>query len=491
MVIVVNLLSEVFHFRLDFTEGNQYTLSKATKRILNHLEDPVTVKAYFSKNLPPEVQKVRQDFQEILIEYANLANGMLIFKFIDPNESEANEREAAQSGIQPVMLNIREKDQVKQQKAFLGVSVSQGENIEAIPIIRPGAAMEFSLSMAIKKISTLDKETIGFLRGHGEPPLSEMQQLGIQLQVLYNSVEVFLSDTSSIPDNLRTLAIIAPRDTFPIQHINKLDQFVKKGGNLILAINRVEGSLQSNYGRQVQTGLENWLLLKGIEISPEFVVDANCATITVEEQQGVFTLQSEIAFPYLPIISKFSGHPISTGLETVVFEFASPVKYIGDTSNQFTPLLFSSEMSNSLSSPQYFDIQKEWTEQDLPLNGVVLGAVLEGNNEGNAQGKLVIFSDGDFIVNGPEQQAQPVQPDNVNLFSNALDWLSDDTGLIELRTKTVTSRPIDELTDSTKTILKYMNFGLPLFLVVFYGILRFQKNRKRRLMRSKLNYEED
>jgi ABC-type uncharacterized transport system involved in gliding motility auxiliary subunit len=94
---------------------------------------------------------------------------------------------------------------------------------------------------------------------------------------------------------------------------------------------------------------------------------------------------------------------------------------------------------------------------------------------------MVVFSDGDFAVNGEGQNAQQLSEDNISLMSNAIDWLSDDTGLIELRTKGVTARPLDaSLEDGTKTLLKYLNFLLPLILVIVYGVLRFQIKRNKR-----------
>ena len=120
-----------------------------------------------------------------------------------------------------------------------------------------------------------------------------------------------------------------------------------------------------------------------------------------------------------------------------------------------------------------------------------MGAALEGKFGSSLPSKLVVIADGDFVVNGAGQQPRRLQPDNVSLLSNTIDWLSDDTGLIALRTKGVTSRPIDELEDSTKTIIKYVNFALPLLLVIIYGLVRFQYNRIQRLKRMSLNYEKD
>ena len=85
IIVVINLLGNEYHIRWDLTEDKQYTLSNATRDILTTLEDPVTVKAYFSKDLPPHVGKTRQDFQDILVEYASLSDGQIQYEFIDPN----------------------------------------------------------------------------------------------------------------------------------------------------------------------------------------------------------------------------------------------------------------------------------------------------------------------------------------------------------------------------------------------------------------------
>jgi ABC-type uncharacterized transport system involved in gliding motility auxiliary subunit len=92
---------------------------------------------------------------------------------------------------------------------------------------------------------------------------------------------------------------------------------------------------------------------------------------------------------------------------------------------------------------------------------------------------MIVFGDGDFIVNGSGQNQQRLNEDNVNLFVNSVDWLADDTGLIQLRTKGVTSRPIDPtLEDGTKTLLKYLNFLLPILAIIIYGVFRFQVKSK-------------
>ncbi|MCU0413285.1 MAG: GldG family protein, partial [Ignavibacteriaceae bacterium] len=153
ILFLVNLIASRFFFRLDYTADQRYTLSNATKDILSQLSEPVTISAYFSEDLPPNVEQVRQDFRDMLIEYSSNSDGLIVYEFINPSENQESEMKAQQSGIQPIMINVRERDQMKQQRAYLGALVQMGDRKEVIPFIQPGAAMEYSLSTNIKKLS--------------------------------------------------------------------------------------------------------------------------------------------------------------------------------------------------------------------------------------------------------------------------------------------------------------------------------------------------
>jgi hypothetical protein len=192
--------------------------------------------------------------------------------------------------------------------------------------------------------------------------------------------------------------------------------------------------------------------------------------------------------PYIPIINNFADHPVTKGLEAVIMQFISNMEFNGDTGLTFTPLVFTSEKANIEPAPQYFNYQRQWTEFDFPMKNLVVGAALEGKIAGNVPTKMVIISDGDFPVNGPRGRQQQLQEDNVNLMVNSIDWLSDDTGLITLRTKGITSRPIKDLDDSKRSFLKWMNFLLPIFLILIYGFIRFQINRNKRVARMEENW---
>ncbi|HCR90047.1 MAG TPA: hypothetical protein DIW50_06235 [Prolixibacteraceae bacterium] len=487
ILILVNILANRFFFRLDFTEDNRYTLSDATKNILKELDDPVTVTAYFSEDLPPQIAQTKTDFKDLLIEYANKSKGNVLYEFINPNGKEETEQEAMKAGISPVVINVREKDQAVQKKAYLGAVVKYGDKTEVIPFMQQGAAMEYALSTSIKKLTVTDKPMIGFIQGHGEPTISEFQQAMVSLSVLYDVEPVNLTDSTNL-SQYKTVCMIAPTDSIPAGHLAMLDRFLAGGGNLYIAINRVQGDLSQLYGGELTTGLESWLATKGLKVEPNFVIDAQCSTVNVRQQQGMFTFNTQMTFPYLPLANSFADHAITKGLENVLFEFVSSMNFTGDTGIHYQPLVYSSDKSGTQNCPVFFNIQQQWTNADFPLSKLTLGALLEGKLSGNANSKLIVTGDGDFAVNGAGQAARQRQPDNVNLMVNAIDYLSDDTGLIDLRTKGVTSRPIDQLEDSTKTLLKYLNFMLPVLLIIAIGLINAQKNRPRRMKRMYYDY---
>ena len=103
----------------------------------------------------------------------------------------------------------------------------------------------------------------------------------------------------------------------------------------------------------------------------------------------------------------------------------------------------------------------------------MVSLALDGQISGNVDSRFVVISNTAYIVNGTQQQQ--VSADNVNFTSNAIDWLSDDTGLIELRTKGVSSRPLESVEDATREMLKYGNVLGPIFLILIYAIVRRQR----------------
>jgi len=486
IIIFVNILSERFFFRIDLTSDNRYTLSAATKDILRSLPQPVTITAYFSKDASPELDRTRRRVKDLLVEYANISRGNLVFEMIDPGEDEEIIRQAQQEGIQPRLIPVKDKNLTVPKEAYLGMVIKMGRQTEVLPTVQ-GEELEYLISSTIKKMSVTEKPLIGFVQGHGEPRLQALGQVNQLLNVMYEAEPVTMNDTVNELMKYETVVIAAPKDSFPPSHLQQLDEFLASGKQMLIAINRVDAQLAQNpYGEEVSTGLETWLAGKGLTVEPNFIVDAQCGAVSVQQQGFPFPVQ--MSFPYLPVLSNFADHPVTKGLEAVIMNFASAMVFDGDTAIQFTPLVLTSENTGTEAAPKYFNIQRNWTESDFPLSELPVGATLEGPLNGSQHARMVVFTDGDFFVSGEGQQGGQLQPDNVNLFVNAVDWLSDDTGLISLRTKGAQMRPLDEVDPGRKTFLKYLNFLLPIIIVVVIGLIRLQIRQNLRVKRMEEGY---
>ncbi len=486
IIIFGILLLGQFPFRFDMTETKEYTLSNATTDILENLEEPVTIKAYFTEGLDPNFKRGRKAFQDKLLEYAAASNGNVVYEFINPNESTEREQEAAQAGIRPLQIQSRDRSDFKVQRAYMGALLEMGDRKEVIPFVQPGAAMEHSLSTNIKKLSVINKPAIGLVQGHGEPGLGELMQVYQELSVLYNVENVTLDQP--IDSKYKTIAIVAPKDSFPPQHFVHLAQFLQGGGRMFIAINRVTGNLQELQGIPINTGLETWLANKGMIVEGNFVVDAKCGSISVRQQQGIFQFNTPVQFPYLPILNEFSDIPIAKGLEGIALQFASSLKSADLPGMTFTPFAFTSNQSGVQPLPVTFDIQKNWGPADFNRSKIPVAAILEGKFGGDMASKMVVVGDGDFPISGPQGQQRQISENNVALMVNSIDWLSDDTGLIELRTRTVNYRPIKELEEGTKNLYRYANFLIPILLLVLYAFIRFTRNRNKRMSRMQEDY---
>lgn len=484
ILLLVNFLSRDFFFRIDTTKDKMYTLSQATKDVLHNLEEPVTVTSYFTADLPPQYSKTLNDFKDMLAEYNTRSRGMLNYEFLNPNKDQQTETEAMQNGIQPLLINVREKDEVVQKKAFMGALLQSGDRKEILPFISPEGPMEYELTTAIKKIAVADKPSIGFVSGHGEPGTDQIPQVYQQLSVLYN-VETIDLATNEIPSYLKTLVLLQPQDSIPADHFNKIDEYLANGGNVIVAFNSVSGNFQTIQGEKVDLGINGWLQQKSLEIPHEFVMDANCGSINVQQKQGFFSFSSRVKFPYLPLINQFGDHPVTQGIDQAIFQFPSPINWQPNPDFTFTPLIQTSERSNIQPLPVRFDVQKQWTSNDFPSGQVTIAGILSGDfGQNGIESSLIVFTDGNFALN----QGGSTNADNYSLLTNSVDYLSDDTGLIDLRTKGVASRPIKEMEEGEKNFLKWLNFGLPILLVLLLGIFMYQRNRAIRIRRMVERY---
>ncbi|SHF77548.1 gliding-associated putative ABC transporter substrate-binding component GldG [Fodinibius roseus] len=495
IAVAANVLAEELVVRLDLTENNRYTLSQASIDIAESLEDPVTVTAYFSENMPPNLNRVRSELLNFLEEFRAYSDDNLEYKFVNPNKDQATEQEAQQAGVRPVTLDIREQDQVSQKRAYLGVVFSYRGQQEAVPFVQPGGSMEYTIASKIKQLTIEDKPRIGLLQGHGEPPRQQMQQLVGELEQRYELVEVSGLDTTSVPADIESLLIIKPEQELSQNELVAIDQYLMSGGHAVFAVNRVRTMMQRGMAMPQNTGVNRLLAAYNIPVQPNLIRDASASAIQVQQNLGGFQVMNNVQYPYIPQVTTFSDHPVSAGLESVMFQFVSSLDTARIDSVQSLSVLASSSERSGVAQGRFnLNPRQNWTERDFMQSHLPLAAAVEGTFRSafaevdsvdvplreSTNSAIIVIGDGDFVINGPQQRSQQLPADNISLMVNSVDWLADDTGLIDLRTQQVTDRSLMQLSDRTKTMLKYLNLFLPILLILGYGFFRYQRRRTRR-----------
>jgi gliding-associated putative ABC transporter substrate-binding component GldG len=492
IIIALNFLIQPINIRFDLTKNKQYTLSPASKQILGNLKDQITVTAYFSDGLPPDVSKVKRDFQDLLVELSAISKGKMDFKFVSP-DSDAIKQEAANNGIQPLMINVREKDQVKQQQAFLGAVIKSGTDTELIPYVQPGASMEYDLVAAIKKLTLQNKPKLAFIQGHGEASFNELSQVIASLSQLYDIQQIDLRSQPLDPDSVKVAVIVGSKTPFNAEELQQLDNYFLSGGSVVLAVNRMEIDMQSAMAIPSQTGLEYWLESKGIRIDTSLVLDVQCGSVTVPQYMGSLQVNTQVQFPYLPLAVTFADHPAVKGMQQVLFPYVSPIDFRATLpQTKFTPLVFSSDKSGRALAPVTLSVgDKKWTQADFPLENQILAGLFEQTNTNGPSSKMIVFGDADFALSN--EKGKSVSDMNINLLVNSIDWLGDESGLINLRGKVVASKPIQAkylLEESSHQIelIKWGNVLLPVLLLLLFGMYTFQRNKRLRNRRMIENF---
>jgi gliding-associated putative ABC transporter substrate-binding component GldG len=509
ILVLLNIVSVRLFGRLDLTKNHLFTLSDASKQLMRSLDDKVTVKAYFTEDLPSPYNNNRRELLDELNEYKAYSRGNLLYDFIDPS-GEKGEQEAQQQGISPVQVQVVKEDKFEVKRAYMGVVLLYEDRKEVLPVIQNTASLEYDLSSTIKRLTNRTQKKIGFLTGHGEPPLSELSHAQEILRKQYDVQTVDVSKNAQIPADISALLVMAPTSRIPEPDKFQIDQYIMRGGRVAFLLNKVDANLQNRFGRALDVNLDDMLDAYGLRENADLVRDVQCASVSVVQQQYGFSIQSQVPFPFLPLASNFSkGNAMVKDLQGIVLFFVSSVDTVNNARRNLHGeiLIRSSKQSGRQTGYFLFDPLQRYTREDLTSqfgeSGIPLAAVVEGRMKSLYTGKpvpsdtaagsatptsspltespdtrVVLVGDGDFA-----RDQYLGNRDNLTFFANMVDYLVDDAGLITIRSKEVSMPPLEQVSDGTKKILKYANLVFPPLLVVAYGLARWRmrKARKRAL----------
>lgn len=500
ILVLLNVVSVRIFGRIDMTTNGQFTLAEASKQLMRSLDDRVTVKAYFTEDLPAPYSSYRRELLDQLNEFRAYSGGNLQYEFIHP-EGEKAEREAQQQGIAQAQVQVVNEDKFEAKRAYMGLVFLYEDRKEVIPVIESITSLEYDISSTIKRITTRTRKKIGFLTGQGEAPLTEFNNAQKVISRQYDVTPVDLTASAAVPDDIAALLIVAPKSRFsePVKY--RIDQYVMRGGRVAFLLNRAEADLQQRFGQPVDNGLSDLLEQYGLRINADLVRDIQCANISIVQQQFGFSIQSQVPFPYLPLVSKFStDNMMVKDLKGVVLFFASSIDTVRAAERGLTGeiLMRSSTQSGRRREDEYYILdplqrfsKEEFTEQELPLAAVMTGKFsslyagkpVPGDSTGTApppiasgaETRILLVGDGEFA-----RDQYLGNRDNLTIFANIVDYLVDDAGLITIRSKEAGLPPLEPVSDAMKKFLKYGNLAAPPLLVLAFGLARWRMRRARK-----------
>ena len=150
-IVLLNLVSVNLFFRLDLTQPKSYSLSSASKEVVRNLEEPMSIKVFFSKNLPAPYSNVEQYLKDLLSEYKTSAGKNFSYEFFDMDKAE-NQRIAAGYGMQMLQVLEIKNNEVGLKNSFMGIAVVYADQIEKMDGITSSDGLEYNITTLMGKI---------------------------------------------------------------------------------------------------------------------------------------------------------------------------------------------------------------------------------------------------------------------------------------------------------------------------------------------------
>lgn len=528
LILLINGIAQFVPFRIDLTEEKRYSLHPSSIEILQSLEEPLEVEILLSGNLPGGMRRLQRAIEETIKTFNSYSSEKISFYYEDPLSLPEGEQKEyiftlAEYGINPTNLFVTEDGERKSRMIFPGVVVRDAAYETGALVLKGEQGMspdqilnnsienlEFELIQAIKKLLRKQQYAVGILMGHGE--LDEEDGFGI-VEALVDDHEVYkvpLEQAKSVDDlnPFQVLIISGPKEAYTQREIYLLDQFLMRGGHLIflldaLAYSMAEAGGEGTLAMPFEHGLDQLLFRYGIRINNDFIQDLNYGYYPVIA--GKFGDQDQLVplpWPFYIAAGRMAKHPITKGLDQVMFRFASTMDTVKADGVTKTPLIFGSELSRKLAAPVRIalqDMSKEPELEEFNLQKLPLLYLLEGNftsffknrflpegmdnnnfKESGNTGKVLVASTGNLFKSSisvvdktplplGKDPFQEIQYANRQLLQNAVNYLLEPEGVIASRTKQFQIRPLNKFkVKEEKSKWQILNIVLPL---AFFGLL--------------------
>ena len=535
--------SGFIHIRLDLTEDKRYSLSEHTKKILGGLKEDIYIQVYLEGEMPVLFKKLRRSVKELLDEFRIASNRRIDYEFINPaagNDPDARakfQEELISKGISPVNVMMKDKEGGSSQKLIYPGMIINYNNAEVpvnflknnpslspeVNLLHSAEGLEYELIQTIRTLTADTVYKIAFIEGHGEVPEIEVADLVLHLAKYYTVDRGAPAGRPGILDNYAAVIVAGPTENFDEKDLFVIDQYLMKGGRVLWLYEEIDVNADSLvYGETVglykPAGLQEILFRYGVRVNPVVVQDLECMLIPVKVITGG-TQQQYVPVPwvYYPLLMPSPSHPVTRNLNRIIGKYTSYIDTVGnDPEIKKEILLTTSQRTRVVGPPVYIRLKDADRMPDeslfnrshlpvaLALSGIFKSAFrnrivpgLTDNGEyktitGSKPTRMIVIADRDIIRNEVRRTAAGEMPlplgqdrytmqtfGNRDFLINCLNYLTDDIGLMELRSRELKLRLLDKKLISEKRILiQIINTCVPVLLIIAGGGLYTLVRRK-------------
>jgi ABC-2 type transport system permease protein len=454
LLVLVNYAASFFNLRADLTAEKRYTLSPSTKKMLKGINGQVGITVFLDGDLPKDFKKLKNTTQELLQEFKEIGRSNIKYVFEKPGAGLTDTAKTnfldslARLGIHGynIKAQVKEGEGSEEREVVPGALLSykgrvlavdllagQNSDLDVNSINRAEATLEYKFANAIHKISVDTVPLIGYLTDNGEPLSYNVYDfIERNLRPNYNFRIFHLDSFPSIPGFFSAMIIAKPTRKFTDEQKLKIDQYVMHGGKILWMVDQLYAEMDSLRRSQNEfiafdrnLNLDDILFKYGVRINLDLVQDLTCAKIatTIGDAGGKPQVQP-LPWPYFPLLTSYSSHPIAKNLDYVVAEFPNSIDTVAAPGIQKTILLATSTESRILSTPAKVSYNSIETEEDLRkfhAGSIPVAVLLEGkfnsvfNNrlgtdmrsnlntigepfvaQAAAPGKMIVIADGDI-----------------------------------------------------------------------------------------------
>ncbi|MCQ2959454.1 MAG: gliding motility-associated ABC transporter substrate-binding protein GldG [Bacteroidales bacterium] len=457
VVVFALWLSGLKYTRFDMTEEGRYTLSDATKNVLENLQDTIRVTVYLTGDLPMSFVKMQREVSDLLNEFQQIAGKQeFLIKFIDPQTigdpksyKHTLQRLRDSYGLAP--YTIQEEDEsgkVVQRYVIPGMIVSTSQKFVTINMLSNALGntpeeqinaalqnLEYQCVKAIKQITAEKRKNIAFLTGHGEFPLLYTYNATISLLDIYNVDRITSQQLLDSITKYDALIIAEPTKAFSEQDKFIIDQYIMANGNVLYLSDNISVSLDSlktspyTFAMPKDLNISDLLFNLGVRINASILLDNQCAKIPMNvAAYGEQARFAPVPWYYFPLFKPTKENHITKNIDVVKAEFASTIDTLEGNGNfKKTTLLTSSAYSRVLSAPNTVGFQVLQNNPDKEFFNkyyVPTAVLLEGNynslfqsrksplenstfkmpenfqrKDSSNNNRIIVVSDGDIIRN--------------------------------------------------------------------------------------------